>query len=156
VCWSKPERPANPQGYDRVIPPSEAGFTKIFRFGHQLLVPTNLNGKSWGLFLLDTGAETSSVDSTFARLSTKIHGDDYARLRGVSGSVKNLFQTDKAELQFSRYRQSYEGLTAFDVNNSLGPQEFRMSGILRIPILSLFRLTIDYRNGLVNFDYLLK
>ncbi len=146
----------NPQGYDRIVPPNEASFTKVFRHGHELLMPTNLNGKSWGLFLLDTGAEVSNVDSTFARLSTKIRGNDYMHVRGVSGEVKDLFEADKAELQFARFRQNNLGLTAFNLNHAPGHQEFRMSGILGIPVLSMFRMTIDYRNGLVNLDYALK
>lgn len=152
----QPERPYNPQGYDRVIPPGEETFTKVFRYGHQLLVPTKLNDKSWGLFLLDTGAEMSNVDSTFARLSTKIHGNEYMRVEGVSGQVKDVFEADKAVLQFSRYKQNNLGLTAFNLNNPSGHQEFRLAGILGIPVLSMFRLTIDYRNGLVNFDYIFK
>lgn len=31
-----------------------------------------------------------------------------------------------------------------------------MSGILGLPVLAMFRLDIDYRNGLVNFDYVMK
>ena len=78
------------------------------------------------------------------------------QVSGVSGRVKDVFEADKAELQFSRYKQSNLGLTAFNLNNAPGHQEFRLSGILGIPVLSMFRLTIDYRNGLVNFDYILK
>ena len=152
----QPERPSNPQGYDRVIPPDEANFTKVFRNGHELLMPTKLNDKTWGLFLLDTGAEFSNVDSTFARLSTKIHGNEYMHIHGVSGTVKDVFEADKAELQFSRFKQNNLGLIAFNLNNSSGHQEMRMAGILGIPVLSMFRLTIDYRNGLVNFDYVFK
>jgi predicted aspartyl protease len=152
----QPERPPSPQGYDREIPASESGFTRIFRFGHQLMVPTNLNSKSWGLFLIDTGAGVSSVDSTFARLSTKIRGSDYMRIRGVSGNVNDVFEADKAELQFSRFKQRNLGLTSFNLNTFPGHQEARMCGILGIPVLSMFRLTLDYRNGLVNFDYVLK
>jgi len=35
-----PDRPPNPQGYDRAPLPSEAGFTPVFRFGHHLTVST--------------------------------------------------------------------------------------------------------------------
>lgn len=151
-----PPRPANPQGYDREISPEEANFTPVFRFGHHLFVTTTLNRKTTGLFLIDTGAGISNVDSTFARLSTKIHGDYNTRIRGVSGQVRDVFEADKAELRFSRFQQSNLGLVAFNLNNHPEHQEFRLAGILGIPVLSMFRLTIDYRNGLVNFDYALK
>ena len=152
----QPERPPNPQGYDRVIPPDESGFTPVFRFGHGLFVLTQVNRKGSGLFLLDTGAGISNIDSTFARLSTKLYGNEYMRVQGISGSVKDVFEADKAELRFARFQQSNLGLVAFNLNNSPERQDVRMAGILGIPVLSLFRLTIDYRNGLVNFDYVLK
>ncbi|MBV9613282.1 MAG: aspartyl protease family protein [Acidobacteriaceae bacterium] len=151
----QPSRPPNPQGYDRTVPQDEAGFTPVFRSGGHLFVYTRVNNKSAGLFLLDTGSSFSNIDSTFARLSTKVHGDEYVRVRGVSGQVKDVFEADKAELEFGRFRQRNIGLTAFNLNNAPDHQEFRMAGILGIPVLSLFRLTIDYRNGLVNFDYIL-
>lgn len=151
-----PDRPPNHQGYDRVIPPDEASFTPVFRYGGHLYILTTVNGKSSGLFLLDTGSGISNIDSTFARLSTKLHGNEYMRVHGISGAVKDVFEADKAELQFARFRQSNLGLIAFNLNNVPGHQDFRMAGILGIPVLSMFRLTIDYRNGLVNFDYVLK
>jgi len=152
----QPTRPRNPQGYDREIPSDETAFTPIFRYGHELLIPTKVNGKRSGLFLLDTGAQMSSIDSGFARLSMKIHGDNYMTMKGISGKVKDVYQADSAELQFGHFRQRYEGLTAFNLNNSPEHREFRLDGILGIPVLSMFRLTIDYRNGLVNFDYAFK
>ncbi len=150
----QPSRPPNPQGYDRIIPPDEADFAPVFRFGHRLLISTLVNRKSTGLFLIDTGAGVSTVDSTFARLSTKVRGDYSTRISGISGEVNKVFEADKAELQFAHFRQSNLGLISFNINNAPEHQEIRMAGILGIPILTLFRsITIDYRNGLVHFDY---
>nr|MDQ2712180.1 aspartyl protease family protein [Acidobacteriota bacterium] len=55
-----PPRPADPQGYDRSVPPEESQFTPVFRFGHSLLVSTKVNERCTGLFLLDTGAGLSN------------------------------------------------------------------------------------------------
>lgn len=151
----QPPREPNPQGYDRMVPPDEKDFTPVFRSGDHLFIQTELNGKTSGLFLLDTGASISNVDSTFARLSTKIRGNSLLHMRGISGEVKNVFEADTAVLQFAHYRQSNLGLIAFDLNNQPDHEEFRMSGILGIPVLSLFRLTLDYRNGLVKFEYIM-
>lgn len=151
-----PPRPPNPQGYDREVGPERTGFTRVYRFGHHLMVSTRLNGKSTRLFLLDTGSMGSVIDSTFARLSTKIHGNEYEHVRGVSGQVGDVFEADKALIEFSVFRQRNIGLTSFNLNNSPGHEDIRMDGILGLPVLSLFRLTLDYRNGLVKFDYVLK
>lgn len=149
-----PERPRDPQGYDRSIDPDEKGFTAIFRFGHSLMVPTTLNSRSVGLFLIDTGSGMSIVDSTFARVSTKIHGAEWMQVRGVSGRVKDVFEADKAVIQFAGYRQQNFGLISFNLNNSPEHEEVRTDGVLGFPLLIMFHLTLDYRNGLVKFDYI--
>jgi tetratricopeptide (TPR) repeat protein len=148
----QPPREPSPQLYDRVIPPDEASFTPVFRSGTHLYVSTLLNDKQWGLFLIDTGSSMTNVDSAFARLSTKVRGDAFRRVRGVSGEVKEVFEADKAYIQFSRFRQNNLGLIAINLNTAPQHQEFRMAGILGLPVLVMFRLTIDYRNGLVNFE----
>jgi hypothetical protein len=150
-----PDRAPNPQGYDRSPLPNEAGFTPVFRFGHHLYVTTKVNQKVTGLFLIDTGAGLSNIDSTLARLTTKIHTNEYVTVKGVSGKVKDVFEADKAELTFGRFRQRNLGLIAFNLNNSGEHQEVRMGGLLGFPVLILFRLSLDYRNGLVDFDYVL-
>ena len=123
---------------------------------HICYISTVVNRTSLGLFLLDTGANFSQVDATFARFSTKLYArPTHARPRDL-GSVKEFFEADKAELAFARFRQPNLGLAAFNMNNSPRHQELRLSGILGLPGLSMFRLDLDYRNGLVNFDYVLK
>jgi hypothetical protein len=151
-----PPRPTSAQGYDRTVPPDEANFTPVFRQGHWLLITTHVNKKATGLFLLDTGAQASAMDSTFARLSTKIHGSDWLRVGGVSGSVKDVYQADKADLQFGHFEQNNVGLTTYNLNNTPEHRAIRMAGIFGLPVLQFFRITIDYRNGLVNFDYVCK
>lgn len=150
------ERPEIVQGYDRTVPSGEEKYTPVFRFGHGLYLPTAVNGKSRGMFLIDTGSNSSLMDATFARLSTKLHGNDYMRVRGVSGKVKDVFEADKAELQFGHFRERNIGLVSVNLNDNAHHQEMRVSGILGMPVLTMFRMDIDYRNGLVNLDYVLK
>ena len=146
----QPERPVDPQGYDRVVPP---GFTPAFRFGHHLLVGTKLNGATKGLFLIDTGSSQSGVDREFALESTKVYGNEYVRLKGISGRVKDVFEANKAVIEFAGYRQDNLGMMVWDLNNSGKHQEVRLAGVLGMPVLDLFRPTLDYRNGVVKFDY---
>ena len=147
-----PERMPSPQGYDRIVSDDEKAFTPVFRFGHSLMIPTAVNGKAIGLFLIDTGSSTSIIDSTFALESTKISANEYMHVKGVSGESKHVFEADKAEIQFATFRQRNLGMTVVDLNNSGKRETVRMSGILGLPVLSMFRLSLDYRNGLVKFD----
>ncbi len=147
-----PERLPQPQGYDRTIPEDEKDFTPVFRFGHSLMIPTTVNAKAVGLFLIDTGSSNSLIDSTFALESTKISRNDRMHVNGISGASTNVFEADKAEIQFANFRQRNLGMVVVDLNNSGKRQAVRMSGILGLPVLSMFRLSLDYRNGLVKFD----
>jgi hypothetical protein len=149
-----PEQPPSPQGYDREVPANETDFTPIFRFGHELCLLTRVNQGVQGLFLLDTGATTSVIDTTFARLSTKLEKNDLIRMRGVSGDVKDVFVTGHANLQFARFTQDNVALPAVNLNTFPEHQETRLSGLIGFPVLYLFRLQLDYRNGLVKFDYI--
>jgi hypothetical protein len=148
-----PQPPLAPDadGYDAKAPGD--GWTRVFRYGHMLFVPTQLNGKSFGLFLIDSGSVLSNIDSTFARLSTKIHTNGVMRVYGLSGNVGEIFQADKAVITFAGYRQKNIGLTSFNLNNATEHRDVRIDGILGFSLLDLFRLTIDYRNGLVKFEY---
>ena len=51
------------------------------------------------------------------------------------------------------FRQRNVDLPAFDLNSRKNI-EVRTAGIIGLPVLSMFRFTIDYRNGLVKLDYL--
>ena len=128
-------------------------FTRVFRFGHMLLIPTRVGDSREALFLIDTGATRTLISYDIAALVGKVNRDDKMRISGVNGRVSDVFQTGSLFLQFAGFRQSSPGITAFDMwehSRNLGTE---VSGLLGLPVLSLFKLTIDYRDGLVNFDY---
>jgi hypothetical protein len=67
--------------------------------------------------------------------------------------VSDVYQTGDLFLEFAGFRQKSLGMTAFDTwdqSRNLGTE---VSGLLGLPLLELFTLSIDYRDGLVNFDY---
>ena len=152
----QPARLPRPQGYDRTVPEDEKDFSPVFRFGHHLMLTTLANEKVVGLFLIDTGSEISMMDSVYAREAGKIHGDERMVVKGLSGKANKVWEADDILLQFAHFRQRNLGMVVADLNNSGRPVQVRMSGIFGLPVLAMFRLTLDYRNGLVKFDYLLK
>ena len=152
----QPVRPPRPQGYDRTVPEDEKDFSSVFRFRHHLMLTTVANDKVVGLFLIDTGSNVSVMDSVYAREVGKVHGDDRTVLKGISGRANKVWPADEAILQFAHFKQRNPGMIVADLNNSGKPAEVRMAGIFGLPVLTLFRLSLDYRNGLVKFDYVLK
>jgi tetratricopeptide (TPR) repeat protein len=132
--------------------PSETqSFTQIFSFGHLLLMPTHVGNTASGLFALDTGAFTNSISPELARQVSKVH-DSNVHVGGISGQVKDVYSTDKALLQFARFRQPNEDIITFDVSalsKSIGTE---ISGFIGFTTLNRLKIIIDYRDGLVDFE----
>ena len=93
---------------DRYIAPEMQSFTRVFRFGHDLLVPTKIGDVPAKLFLLDTGAFNNAISPAAAREVTKVHNDDTI-VKGISGTVRKVYTANKAVLQFGNIRRREPG-----------------------------------------------
>ena len=145
--------PGDDELHDRTIPSPMRNAARIFRFGHLLLIPTRVSESREGLFVIDSGAARTLISYDMAAEVSKIKRDDRMRVSGISGRVADVYQTGDLYLQFAGFHQKNLGMTTFamwDQSRRLGTE---VSGFLGLPILNLFTLTIDYRDGLVNFAY---
>ena len=145
------KKPTGPQ--DRYIAPEMKSFTPIYRFGHMLLVPTAIGEIPGKLFLLDSGALTNHITPAAAREITKVHGDPRMSVKGLSGSVKNVYSADKAILQFGHLRQENQEMLSFDMTRTSDHIGTEISGTLGFTLLRFLDVKIDYRDGLVDFNY---
>lgn len=139
--------------HDRSMAPEMKEFTPVFRFGHMLLIQTKVNDVGPKLFLIDTGAFANTIAPSAAREVTKVSSDSNLTIKGLSGSVKDVFRADQLTLQFGRFRQKNVDIVAFDtksISDSIGVE---VSGILGFAMLRILEIKIDYRNGLVDFSY---
>jgi tetratricopeptide (TPR) repeat protein len=148
---SAPPNAAGP--FDAYVGPEMSSYTKIFRFGHQLLIATRIGNAPPKLFVIDTGAFTNMIDPQAAREVTKVHGDDYMKVKGLSGSVKNVYSADKAVLTFGHLRQENQDLVSFDMTPLSEGVGTQISGALGFTTLYLLDIRIDYRDGLVDLSY---
>ena len=65
-----------------------------------------------------------------------------------------MFTADKLVLQFAGYNQRNRDMLAIDLDQVSRSAGTEVSGIIGFPLLTIFSsLTIDYRDGLVKFDY---
>jgi tetratricopeptide (TPR) repeat protein len=138
---------------DRYIAPEMQSFARVFRFGHDLLVPTKIGDAPYKLFLLDTGAWTNAISPEAAREVTKVHGDSDMIVKGLSGSVKNVYSANKAVLQFGHLRQENQDMLSFDTRAISDDTGTEVSGLLGFTTLRLLNIRIDYRDGLIDFNY---
>jgi predicted aspartyl protease len=138
---------------DGYIAPEMQSYTKVFRFGHELLIRTRVNESSPKLFLIDTGSQMTLISPDAAREVTKVHGENHVRVQGLNGNVRNVYSADKAVLQFSHLRQENDDIISFDLSNLSKHTGTEISGVLGFTTLGLLDMKIDYRDGLVDFSY---
>jgi tetratricopeptide (TPR) repeat protein len=149
-----------PSPFDAYVSPEMKSYTRILRFGHLLLIPTkvgliptNVSDAPDKLFMIDTGAFNNLIDPAAAREVTKVHDDSNSIIKGLNGSVKNVYSVDKAVLMFGKLRQENQDMFSFDMtplSDSIGTE---ISGALGFTTLNLLEIKIDYRDGLVDLSY---
>ena len=139
---------------DRYVAPEMTNWEKVFRFGHQLIVPTYIGKAPVKLFILDTGAAQNLISQDAAREVTKVHADDGGRVRGLSGDVNHVAGTDSLFIQFAGVRQQIaQGLNAIDTSQMSRGLGVEISGFIGYPILHQLVIQIDYRDDLVHVSY---
>jgi tetratricopeptide (TPR) repeat protein len=141
------------QFQDRYISPEMNGYSQVFRFGHELLVPTKIGGTTRKLFLLDTGAFNNAISPAAAREVTKVHGDSDTIIEGLSGSVKRVYSADKLTLEFGHLKQANEDMTSWDLTKLSEDDGTEVSGFLGFVMLHMLDIKIDYRDDLVDFEF---
>lgn len=141
---------------DRYIASSMAKYSEFYRFGHMILLPTSIGGTSPRLFLVDTGSSITLISQEAAREVTKLAGDEYSSVNGVSGKVNKVFRADKATIQFGHLQQQNQYILAFDWSRLSASVGTDISGALGFSTLGMLKISIDYRDGLINFEMVRK
>jgi len=147
----QPHPSSGPQ--DRYIAPEMQSYTRILRFGHDLLVPTTIGDVPAKLFIMDTGSVFNFISPAAAREVTKVHGDSDTIVKGISGNVDKVYSANKAVLRFGHIRQENQDMTAFDTKSLSDGVGTEVSGFLGFVMLRFLDIKIDYRDALVDFQY---
>ena len=130
-----------------------AGFHRVFRFGNHLVIPTTVNDKRSVLFLLDTGSTSNLIDTATAREFTGVSRDSNTTVRGVQGKVEATSRAAKVSLTFAGFHQDNPDLLAISLEKTSDSLGVGLGGIIGMPILGQLKMTIDYREGTVSFEY---
>jgi predicted aspartyl protease len=152
---AKPSAPKPvPHGpYDRYIAPEMKDWTPVYRIGHNLLVPTKLNNSKPKIFVLDTGAFSTTISPEAAREVTKVHNDYGANVHGISGKVDKVYSADSITFQFANISQKVENVFAFATPSVSKNLNMEVSGFIGYTALAQMTISIDYRDGLMKFTY---
>jgi hypothetical protein len=68
--------------HNRYIAPEMKEWTKMYRVGHEILLPVTIGKTRSKLFLVDTGASSVSISPAAAREVAKIHADAFFDIEG--------------------------------------------------------------------------
>ncbi len=128
-------------------------YSAVMRSGSHFFLPVGINGKAQGLFLLDTGASNNLLSEDLSRQVSALTREERMEVRGVSGKVNNLYRAEHVELTFARLLQKMDVALAFDLGSNSDEFGFEMGGVLGRQALDVIRMTLDYRNGLVEMAY---
>lgn len=147
------EKPAAHGPYDRYVAPEMKDYTPVYRVGHELILPAALNSDTLKLFILDTGAMVTSLSPQAAREITKVHSDDRIHIKGISGQVEKVYTADEVTFRFAHLSQKVRDAITFDTSRISKSAKMEISGFIGASTLNQLTIHIDYRDGLVKFDY---
>jgi hypothetical protein len=145
-------KPARRLPKDRYIAPEMANWTKVFRFQDMILVPTFVNDSPSMLFGLDTGAFANLLSLREGRQLGKVNSEDRLRVYGMDGKVNKVYSA-KATLRFAHLQQPSMEVVTFDLSPESRRVGTEVSGFLGFAMLRLLEIKLDYRDGLVDFEY---
>ncbi len=148
--------------HDPYIAPGMEKWQRIYRSGHDLIMPTGLvdtkrikDDSAWKdkLFILDTGAEMNLISPASAREVTKVSRDDSMDIRGIQGEVDKVYEAGKFTLAFAGLRLDSPSMTSVDTTKFSHDDGVEISGFIGAPALTQLVLHIDYRDNLVWCEY---
>jgi predicted aspartyl protease len=151
-----PSSPASNQKtgpHDRYIAPQMKDWVPVYRIQHNLLIPASLNKKAQKIFILDTGAFSTTISPEIAREVTKVHTDSSVKVRGISGNVDQVYSADSVTFQFANVSQKVENVVAFATPQISTGLNMEVSGFIGFSALAQMKIEIDYRDGLIHFSY---
>ena len=137
---------------DRYIAPELQSFTKFYRFGHDIVVPVVVSDKTVGNFVLDTGAFANNISTRLASQVTKASADNDYLIKGVSGKVEKVLTGKKVILQFAKMRIESHDLPVMSMDRMSSQEGTEIAGFIGIRTLVQMKMTVDYRDGLVNLE----
>ena len=140
------------QPHDRYVAPEMAKWTKVYRFGHSLLVPTEVNQSDSLLFGIDTGAFDNILSERSGRQVGNLKSRHGFRVRGLDGDVKKVYSS-KVTLRFGHLQQSDIDTITVDLSKVSRQTSTEISGFLGFALLQMLDIKLDYRDGLVDMQF---
>jgi len=139
--------------HDAIVPDSLKGWMHIIRIGHNIMLPSKLNGGALHYMIMDTGADLSMLSLAYAKEAGKVRIADEMEVTGISGKVKKVYGVDHVTLQFGPVQLPPEFYYSFDLSKQSHDEGVEISGLAGLPTLSRLTISVDYRDNLMLMKY---
>jgi len=133
--------------YDRFIAPEMKDYSQIYRVANNLILPAALNASKVKLFILDLGASETNISPGVAMDMSKVHEQD------MGGGRKKMV-VDEITYNFAHMSQKVNGVVSADMSTATKSVGMDISGTIGANTFELLIMHIDYRDGLLKFDYI--
>jgi hypothetical protein len=138
--------------YNRYTAPTMKDYTSILVSGSDIILPLSLNGKPPMLFLVDT-ANYSAVSPAAAYEISTGHTDAKFEARNFRGLGSEIYTLHDAVLNFAGVSLKETPILPFDTSVFTDDAGMEISGLIGDRTLGRTTIHIDYRDGLIKFDY---
>jgi hypothetical protein len=152
--------PARPQEmvatdglYNRYVAPAMKDYTPILATGSDLILPLSLNGRPPMLFLVDTAVDYSAVSPAAGNELTTGHKDAKFETRDFKELMSSIYTIHDAVLSFAGVGLKETTIIPFDTSRFTDDAGMEISGLIGMKTLGSMTIHIDYRDGLMKFDY---
>ena len=147
---------ASAQPTDRFIAPEMKDYAQIYRVSKSLILPAALTGDrvkdasaaAIKLFILNLGAPETNVSFGVAMDVSKVHEEN---ARFGPGKIK---VADEITYNFAHMSQKVNGVITTDTSGISRSTGMEISGFFGANTFQLLTMHIDYRDGLVKFEYI--
>ena len=82
-----------------------------------------------------------------------MHSDPNTTVHGVSGSVANVYAGEQIVFRFAHLQQERDNVLSYDTSSISKNVGTEISGFIGFDLLGLLVVKIDYRDGLMSFEY---
>jgi tetratricopeptide (TPR) repeat protein len=138
---------------DRPAAPELAGFAPVYHRRQYLLEPLAFGNKSRKLFILATGMRFSAMTSETAHSLSKMTVN-FTNTEQTAQGTRVQFFREIFDMQLPNLPQIHQGhileLDPSIMNRNAG---FEIAGMLGLDVLQPLTLHLDYRDGLVKFEF---
>jgi gag-polyprotein putative aspartyl protease/aspartyl protease len=149
--WHKLELETPPDKFNQTTNHSMPVGIQAFFFGHLVLVPATIGNDASGLFVVDSGANRSTISPDLAAQVGRMWVFD-RKAKGLTGSTENRMMTDNAPIKLGNVVLRNQTVVTLDLSQMSKRVGTRIMGQIGFTALAQVKLVIDYRHGRLIFD----